>query len=181
MYTEINSFIDSLCCPKQSQKSGEKSRPNFLLSYSSYSFFCSFVIVQTRQLLGKLIKDLDNEGNSSILWTALCCVKVWSQSSSCQLLLSFGWLQLPVYVAELFSRGTFMIVSTLYISIWSSVCFSCICTDLYFYNMKSHLRKSNSASTSFLIYSINSLTSPYQCFKQQSSWPTPQLDSVPTI
>lgn len=114
MYMEINSFIDSLCCPKQSQKSREKSRQSFLLSYSSYSFFCSFVIIQTRQLLGKLIKDIDNEGNSSVLWTALCCVKVWSQSFSCQLLLSFGWLQLHAHVAELFSRGMFMIVSTLF-------------------------------------------------------------------
>lgn len=161
---------------------GGKADKSFLLSYSSYSFFCSFVIIQTRQTLGKLIKDLDNEGNSSILRTALRCVKVWSQGFGCQLLLSFGWQQLHVHVAKLFNRGMFMTVSTLYISIWSSVYISCICTNLYFYNhMKSHLRKSNSASTSFLIYFNNSLTSPYQCFRQQSNWPTPQLDSVPTI
>lgn len=95
----------------------------------------------------------------------------WSLSSGCQLLLCFGQQQLHVHVAKLFHRGMSMLVRTLYISIWSTVCFCWIWTNLYFCSsIKIHLRKSDWVSTSFLIYSVGVLMLPHQGFRQQSSW-----------
>lgn len=152
MCTEINLLIDSFCYLKQSKVWKKRADNSFLFSYSSYSLFCSFAIIQARQLLGKLIKDLDNEGNSSILWIALCCAIFWSQNFSCQLLLPFGWLQLHVYVAKLFSKDMSMLVRTLFTfpseALFASAEFIQICiSELH----KSHVEKSDSVTIIFLI------------------------------
>lgn len=114
------------------------------------------MIIQIRQLLGKLIKDLDNEGNSSnpVNSIVLCnCFISLSAASYCCLL---AGCKLHVCVAKFFKRDMTMLVSTL-----STLCFSWICTNLDFCShIKSHLRKSESAITSFLIYSMAMLMPP---------------------
>lgn len=152
MCTEINLLIDSLCYLKQSKVWKKRADKSPLFSYSSYSLFCSFAIIQTRQLLGKLIKDLDNEGNSSILWIALCCAIFLSQNFSCQLLLSFGWLQLNVCVAKLFNKGMSMLVRTLFTFPSEALSASAESIQICISELrKSHLGKSDSVTIIFLI------------------------------